>query len=96
MARQTVSIYKLLETVNYRNQHSTCAPEVREGWNSILENILMDAEVYGGFMYLDETQVPKGHLPGIVRNTEKPEGPHRFPDETRRVYYGHRKLKVRK
>jgi len=66
MKRQTMNVKKLLDEVNERNRVSTCDSKVREGWNSILEYILMQTGNYRGFGYMDAARVPKGELPGIV------------------------------
>lgn len=64
--RKTFSIAKLLHTVNKRNAASTCSPEVRQGWNSILSQVLMDADVYSGYNYLGPDDIPVGQRPGIA------------------------------
>lgn len=64
--RKTFSIAKLLKTVNDRNAKSTCSPEVRQGWNSILAQVLMDANVYAGYNYLGPDDLPEGERPGIA------------------------------
>ena len=86
--RRTVSVKALIETVNLRNRSSTCGPQEREGWNSLLETVLHASNVYSGFSYLSKSEVPAGQAPGIV-----PEGDgYVFPDETRRAYHFHRAL----
>jgi hypothetical protein len=62
---KTVKIAEILQTVNARNEGSTCSREMRQGWNSLLESILMAAGVYIGFGYLLKTEVPVGHSPGM-------------------------------
>ncbi len=64
--RKTVKIAHLVAEVNRKNQLSTCSAEVRQGWNSMLSTILMDADVYAGFNYLGTPDVPEGQLPGIL------------------------------
>ena len=94
--RKTVAIEAIVTEVNRRNTGSTCDPEVRRGWNSLLEILLIDANQYGGFCYLQKDEVPKGYDPGIVwANGTTPhsypkglkETGHAFPDETRRHYF---------
>lgn len=63
--RKTFSIAGVLYEINQKNQSSTCDPQVRQGWNSMLESILMAADVYSGFGYLDFADVPQGQSPGI-------------------------------
>jgi hypothetical protein len=65
--------------------------------------VLHDGGVYDGFNYLQGSEVPAGQLPGVIhdraymdasneeRESMKPD--HKFPDETRRSYYTHRKLR---
>ena len=83
--RKTVRIAKILENVNYRNKHSTCVPGIREGWNTMLEEILMDADAYAGYGYYEKKDVPEGCEPGIIRHDDPTDN--EFPDETRRFYY---------
>ena len=64
--RKTFSIATLLHKINQRNATSTCSPEVRQGWNSVLADVLMEAEVYAGFNYLGPEEVPLGQRPGIA------------------------------
>jgi hypothetical protein len=62
----TLKLADLLHAVNERNELSSCAPEIRQGWNSILESFLMAAGCYIGFGYLLDGEVPKGDLPGMT------------------------------
>ncbi len=64
--RTTVNIAVILAEINKKNMLSTCAAEVRQGWNSLLESILMAANVYRGFGYLRASDVPKDAKPGIA------------------------------
>ena len=84
--RKTFKVNELIDIVNRRNKESTCDKKVREGWNSMLEEILHLTNQYNGFIYLDENEVPVNCLPAIniiVKNTEE-----RFnnTDDTRRKY----------
>jgi hypothetical protein len=87
--RVTVNIAVILADVNRKNQLSTCSPEVRAGWNSLLESILFAANLYIGFGYLYAKDVPIGQKAGIT--SRAPDGAdlgkNVFPDESRRVYY---------
>lgn len=67
--RKTFSIAKLLHSVNKKNAESTCSAEVRQGWNSLLSDILMQADVYAGYNYLGPEDLPEGELPGIAFET---------------------------
>jgi len=68
MARKTLSVETLRSEVNRRNRESTCSPEVRQGWNSILESMLMATGNYRGFRFLTPDKVPDGKAPGIKEN----------------------------
>jgi hypothetical protein len=89
MAR-TIKIAKLIEMVNRSNRDSTCSAGVREGWNSLLGEVLHATDNYAGFGYLSATEVPKGEEPGIAGTTPNCV----FPDETRRRYIVHRRLRA--
>jgi hypothetical protein len=52
--RKTFDIAELLYTVNCRNAGSTCSPDVRQGWNSLLETVLHGADLYNGYGYLEQ------------------------------------------
>ena len=82
MAR-AIKLAKLVEWVNRRNSESTCAADVRLGWNLLLEEAMHHADNYGGYRYLAAQYVPKGEKPGI----DGEEMEYIFPDETRRHYY---------
>jgi hypothetical protein len=87
--RTTVDVKALVEEVNYRNRESTCSAEVRDGWNSLLEEVLMSTKNYAGFGWLSAKEVPAGERPGIVWSGEGTDniGTPSFPDDSRRVYY---------
>lgn len=66
--RKTASIAAILKRTNYKLAHSTCSPDVRRGMANILEVILMDAGLYGGFGYITtENMEANGmsELPGV-------------------------------
>ena len=91
---KTVKIADLIDEVNRRNECSSCEPSVRQGWNSLLESILMGADVYNGFGYVTELKFPANTLDGCVVGMDKDEdGNNIFPDETRRYYYASHKLR---
>jgi hypothetical protein len=87
--RKTVQLGTLIEEINSRNRLSTCSPDVRKGWNALLDSVLIGANVYAGFGYLSPKDVPKGQLPGITRPLAS--GQHvdkaNFPDDSRIVFY---------
>lgn len=74
MARKTVSVALLLFKTNFRNMVSTVPREVRQAWNTEMEDILHDTGNYKGYSYLDHNQVPPGEKPGIRTDREG------FPD----------------
>lgn len=82
--RKTVTIEFIKDLVNRRNKQSTCGPQAREAWNSLLSEILMACNVYNGFRYLAYNEVPKGHEPGIETLAHDIKV---FPDDTRRFYH---------
>lgn len=90
MPNRTVKLVDLIALVNEKNRVTKGEQTKgwREGWNLMLENLLMRANAYAGFGYLEAGSVPEGELPGIVRG----ETQNVFPDETRRVYYTNVKL----
>jgi hypothetical protein len=90
--RKTVKIETLLRMVNYRNRNSTCEAEIRRGWNSLASEVLHNADVYAGFRYLDESEVPEKQPPGIIRD-ETPGGGITFPDDSRIKFFIHHSLK---
>ena len=92
MGRKTFKVNEFRDWVNERNRTSTCAPEIRQGWNTALENVLHDTGNYRGYGYLTEDEVPAGQRPGIRQtlpyDQRKPGYKPSFPDESRRYYYG--------
>lgn len=90
-ARKTFEVADLLEKINHRNMTSTCSSEVRDGWNSIMEEVLMRTNNYAGFSYLTAKEVPNGMLPGIAQEVD---GTNMFPDETRKMFYVASNLKA--
>lgn len=89
--RKTVKIVDLVDQINAQNAGSYCDPLIREGWNSLLETILRDADAYSGFGYLESKDLTDGAkdrqcAPGIISRSIE-DGGTIFPDETRRCYY---------
>jgi len=82
--KKTFSVQKLKEEINRRNRESTCHSEARQGWNCVLETVLMDTNQYKGFYYLTKEEVPFQKDPGTEPG---PGGQPVFPDPTRRGYY---------
>ena len=92
MATKTYRITDMIDKVNQRNQFSTCSSEIRLGWNCMLADILHDNNVYAGFRYLYEYDVPQGQKPGIIFDANGP-GQHLFPDESRKFFHYSHKLR---
>lgn len=92
--RTTVHIGVLIDKVNALNLCSTVDKKMRAGWNTFLEGVLMDNNVYAGFGYYNAEQLRlagnSNQLPGIIRNEDPTKN--EYPDETRRQYYHHRRL----
>ena len=62
-SRKTVKLKEIVDLVNERNKKSTCDPKTRQGWNSLLEQLLMQADNYQGFRLLEQNEVPENHKP---------------------------------
>lgn len=87
--RNNLTLEEIVEKANNILLRSTCDPKQRQGVCSLTESILSMADNYGGFRYLDATEVPPGQLPGIIpgeTNGERDNTKNQYPDETRRQY----------
>jgi len=71
MSRKTVNVRNLIEKVNHKNKVSTCDPLVRQGWNSLLEDILHQTDNYNGFNYYYESDLAPNTTPGIRTEIDK-------------------------
>ena len=90
--RKTIKIIDLIKEINMRNKKSVCPSDVRSGWNSILEDILVENNCYAGFNYLSSSDLigyAKKYDPGIIMGEDKKPI---FPDPTRINFYIHKKL----
>ena len=94
MAKKTISIEALKNKVNEKNKVSTCSPDVRNGWNDLLESTLHGTESYKGFRYLTSKEVPDDALPGINVNlglmhemNTGDSGVFKNTDDSRKFYY---------
>jgi hypothetical protein len=65
VARKTVSVDYMKDTINKLLATSYCTPDTREGMISALTEILHSTGNYKGFRYLTESEVPFGLRPGI-------------------------------
>lgn len=98
--RKTIHLTDLIEEVNLVNQTSTLTTEQRQGMCLFLESILRKCDAYAGFGNYDADGLKGnaiGQPPGIIYGyNEAGERDNRFnvyPDDYRRFYYIHRKLK---
>jgi hypothetical protein len=82
--RKTIHVRAIVDMVNSFNAQSTCAPEVRRGWNHLVSDILHDTGNYNGFNYLTEAMMEVEAPPGVIHT---PGGKPVFPDESRRFYF---------
>lgn len=97
MPRSTADIETLVDEINDRNRGSTCDSKVRDGWNHLMETILLKAGVYAGFSYLTQAEVPLGHRPGIIYGNPQGEvTDNQYPDESRRIFHKYKLAKVQK
>lgn len=90
--RRTFNIDKIIEIVNRRNLLSTCDPKVREGWNSLLGEILHQANRYNGYHYYSDKTLSQELIPGVRTDDngiplEDYEERFENTDETRRRYF---------
>lgn len=91
-SKKTIQITDIVKIVNRRNQLSTCAPSVRHGWNSLLEEILHQSGCYEGFNYYSKKNLGEEIRPGIRLGEDglvHPNIAERFrdTDDSRRFYY---------
>ena len=85
--RATIRVSDIAALVNFRNRRSTCPPELRKGWNSLVSDLLLKTGNYHGFRFLLQDEVPNGESCGIIPDYQNPAN-HQFPDESRIVYLG--------
>jgi hypothetical protein len=83
--RKTFLVEALKRKVNHRNRTSTCTAAARDGWNSVLSDVLMETGNYKGFRYLTQEEVPPGYEPGGIWHEDPTK--RLFPDESRREYF---------
>lgn len=81
--RKTVTFAELIRIINHRNRHSTCAPDIRQGWNDLLATVLLAHDAYAGFGYLYDDEVPEGHKPGCNSAGDR----FKNTDDSRRIYF---------
>lgn len=64
-ARKTIRIETLRKLTNSMSRHSTCKPEIRKGYQALLNQALHETGNYNGFRYLTRSDVGEGVAPGI-------------------------------
>lgn len=91
MAKKTLKVEELKNTINNSLANSVTGQEFRRGLIFVLEDVLFATGNYGGFKYLKENDVPEGELPGVRYDLHGGILPYeqRFKetDDTRRHYY---------
>jgi hypothetical protein len=55
----------------------------RRAIHYFVADLLMKANAYKGFRYLEASDVEPGKSIGLIRNPENAAGPHSFPDDSR-------------
>jgi hypothetical protein len=85
--RNTLTLEEIVDEGNSILARSTCLPVERQGVIVMLNKILHLCDNYGGFRYLDSTEVPPGEQPGIVpgygEDGQRDNTKNKYPDETR-------------
>lgn len=84
--RNNMTLEEIVDKANGILARSTCKPDERKGVVTLVNSLLMDCDNYGGFRYLDATEVPPGHEPGIIpgyTDGERDNSKNQYPDETR-------------
>jgi hypothetical protein len=86
VCRNNITLEEVVDMANNILAQSTCKPEERKGVIILIDSLLTHCHNYGGFRYLDSTEVPPGHEPGIIpgyTNGEPDITKNVYPDETR-------------
>jgi len=93
MPRKTVRVVDLVTSANDMLRKSTGSAESRMSVCIFLENILHENGVYAGYNYLTADEIPAGHNPGIlVESDGHREFDRALCDETRRYYHIDRRI----
>jgi len=89
MARKTIDVEDLVNTVNHILRSHVGSAEKRQGMMNVVEYVLHKTGNYKGFRYLMSDEVPAGELPGIrYENGEILPYPARFENtDSTRVQY---------
>jgi hypothetical protein len=85
--RNNLTLEEVVDKANGILARSTCKADERKGVIVLVNSLLMDCDNYGGFRYLDATEVPPGQEPGIIPGYndagERDNTKNKYPDETR-------------
>lgn len=71
MAKKTISVQALKDTINSCLKDSTCDVKVRDGMIFTLEHVLFETGNYAGYRYLLQSEVPDGAQPGVNYETNE-------------------------
>jgi hypothetical protein len=74
----TVAVEELVAIVNRRNRFSKDLPLVRQGWNSLTEDVLLMTGKYKGSRLLGPDEVPAGEMPGLMEGGRNGDRTRRF------------------
>lgn len=85
--RKTVEVSPILESVNIFLKESTDSSDRRQGHIDVLCQVLFQSFNYGGFRYLNESEVPEGQLPGIRMSVVTGVPPSFENTDSTRVHY---------
>jgi len=91
------TLASMLLTVNNRNKVGVATQDSRVGANSLLEQMLMEADCYAGFGYYNSGEVPQGHRPGIrhwFKTTDREATPDEFAAECLRSVQEQREMDI--
>lgn len=81
-ARKTVDVQSLKEIANEMLKNSYLSKQQRQGVALMMEYVLLRAQDYRGFVYLQAHEVPYAEEPGV----EFSDGMAKTRDEYRRIY----------
>jgi hypothetical protein len=81
---KTIKIETIKSNANslFRGSDDAMAAQ-RRAIQYFVGDLLMKADAYKGFRYLEARDVEPGKSIGLIRNETNPAGPHTFPDDSR-------------
>jgi hypothetical protein len=77
-----LEILKAQANATFRDSVNDFATQ-RRAIQYFVSDVLMKANAYKGFRYLEASELKPGQTVGLIRNAENPTGPHSFPDDSR-------------